>query len=344
MSAAARGIRIYFELVTKRWRLGSVSRRHRALSLVMDNLENVFRMFEAHMQSYQGNDPLGEWESFMKWIEENFPENKEYLMVLLQQLMKEFLDKKRYHNDSRFINYCLKFAEYNSDLHQFFEFLYNQGIGTKSSPLYISWAGHLEAQGALQHASAVFRRGIQNQAEPRELLQEQYSLFQARLTGAHLPAQGFIMNMFQAPTLPDISDDKDEWPSLDQNEDAFEAQFQKNAVSSGAWGVDKIMSLSSAFPIFEDGNKENYGLPQPKNKPAGARTFGERSVSKFPSTANEAPHIDEFVDDSTVCGYRYNKTLAPSSKSTGDFTSAPQLSSTPFHKFPADSVQIPEDK
>lgn len=36
------------------------------------------------------------------------------------------------------------------------------------------------------------------------------------------------MNMFQAPTLPDVSDDKDEWPSLDQNEDAFEAQFQSN--------------------------------------------------------------------------------------------------------------------
>ena len=36
------------------------------------------------------------------------------------------------------------------------------------------------------------------------------------------------MNMFQAPTLPDVSDDKDEWPCLDQNEDAFEAQFQSN--------------------------------------------------------------------------------------------------------------------
>lgn len=622
--------------------------RRRALPLVMDSLENAFRMFEAHMQSYQGNDPLGEWESFMKWVEENFPDNKEYLMTLLQNLIKEFLDKKRYHDDSRFIHYCLNFAEYNSDLHQFFEFLYNQGIGTKSSPLYISWAGHLEAQGELQHASAVFRRGIQNQAEPKELLQQQYSLFQARITGTHFPAQaatseamhsaqilnhvvttksspgqnsayvpkslgsecsdvipsacdkgsniqeqrvimisksecsvsssvapkansqqvvmyckeklirgdsefsfeelraqkynqrrkheqwvsedrhymkrkeanafeeqllkqkmdelhkklhqvvelsykkdlpasqnkpdvipvcierntcslqelrvpnlpsinqqtsensgekpqeppsvplmvnavtealmiptasqpslpilvsgqsetdsryvsqsihefmpqsgpetkevyetnkvasinsfhttpntslgivqatpskvqpsptvhtkealGFIMNMFQAPTLPDISDDNNDCSSLDQNEDAFEAQFQKNAVSSGAWGDHKIMSLSSAFSIFEDGNKENYGLPQPKNKPTGARTFGERSVSKFPSTPNEVPHTDECVDESIVCGIRYNKTLAPCSKSTGDFTSAAQLSSTPFHKFPADSVQIPEDK
>lgn len=34
----------------------------------------------------------------------------------------------------------------------------------------------------------------------------------------------------------------------------------ENTTSSGAWGVNKIISsLSSAFPVFEDGNKENYG-------------------------------------------------------------------------------------
>ncbi|XP_057599427.1 mitotic checkpoint serine/threonine-protein kinase BUB1 [Hippopotamus amphibius kiboko] len=623
----------------------------------MDNPENVFQMFEAHMQNYKGDDPLGEWESYMRWVEENFPQNKEYLTTLLEHLMKEFLDKKRYHNDPRFINYCLKFAKCNSDLHQFFEFLYNHGIGTRSAPLYIAWAGHLEGQGEWQHSSAVFRRGIQNQAEPRELLQQQYRLFQTRLTETRLPTQartseplhdaqilnqmvtsksnpgnssacisknqgselsgvtssacdkesnmeqrvimisksaysahppvaakadiqqvvmyckeklirgesefsfeelraqkynqrrkheqwvnedrhymkrkeanafeeqllqqkmdelhkklhqvaetshenlpsslgrseinparmgphagsqqelrppslpaghqqtlksagekpreasvvplmanavtaalvspavtrsvappfplaaqpvigtmftvgskdsrcanksthefkpqsgaeikegcetqkavntssfhttpntslglvqatpskvqpsptvhtkealGFIMNMFQAPTLPDISDDKDEWPSLGQNEDAFEAQFQKNAASSGAWGVNKIISsLSSAFPVFEDGNKENYGLPQPKNKPTGGRTFGERSMSRFPSKPNEVPHTDEFLDDSTVWGVRCNKTLAPSPKSPGDFTSAAQLASTPFHRLPVDSVHPLEDK
>ncbi|XP_030683543.1 mitotic checkpoint serine/threonine-protein kinase BUB1 isoform X3 [Nomascus leucogenys] len=624
----------------------------------MGTPENVIQMLEAHMQSYKGNDPLGEWERYIQWVEENFPENKEYLITLLEYLMKEFLDKKKYHNDPRFINFCLKFAEYNSDLHQFFEFLYNHGIGTLSSPLYIAWAGHLEAQGELQQASAVLQRGIQNQAEPREFLQQQYRLFQTRLTETHLPAQartseplhnvqvlnqmtsksnpgnnmacisknqgselsgvissacdkesnmeqrvimiskseysvhsslaskvdveqvvmyckeklirgesefsfeelraqkynqrrkheqwvnedrhymkrkeanafeeqllkqkmdelhkklhqvvetshenlpasqersevnpacmgpsvgsqqqlrapclpvtyqqtsvtmeknpreappvvpplanaisaalvspatsqsiappvplkaqtvtdsmfavaskdagcvnksthefkpqsgaeikegcethkvantssfhttpntslgmvqatpskvqpsptvhtkealGFIMNMFQAPTLPDISDDKDEWQSLDQNEDAFEAQFQKDVRSSGAWGVNKIISsLSSAFHVFEDGNKENYGLPQPKNKSTGARTFGERSVSRLPSKPKEeVPHAEEFLDDSTIWGIRCNKTLAPSPKSPGDFTSAAQLASTPFHKLPAESVHILEDK
>ena len=84
------------------------------------------RMFEAHMQSYKGDDPLGEWErlafrlfifsSYMRWVEENFPENKEYLTTLLEHLMKEFLDKKRYHNDPRFINYCLQFVSILSEV------------------------------------------------------------------------------------------------------------------------------------------------------------------------------------------------------------------------------------
>lgn len=33
----------------------------------------------------------------------------------------------------------------------------------------------------------------------------------------------------------------------------------ENTSSSEAWGVNKIVSLPSGFPIFEDGNKENYG-------------------------------------------------------------------------------------
>ena len=54
--------------------------------------------------------------SYMQWVEENFPENKEYLTTLLEHLMKEFLDKKRYHNDPRFINYCLKFVSILSEV------------------------------------------------------------------------------------------------------------------------------------------------------------------------------------------------------------------------------------
>lgn len=69
--------------------------------------------------------------------------------MLLEHSMKEFLDKKRYHYNPGFIIYCLKFPEYNSDLHQ------SLG-GAQASPLYRSWVEHLEVQGELQQASAVF--------------------------------------------------------------------------------------------------------------------------------------------------------------------------------------------
>ncbi|KAB0384281.1 hypothetical protein FD755_006198 [Muntiacus reevesi] len=84
------------------------------------------------------------------------------------------------------------------------------------------------------------------------------------------------------------------------------SSFKKNVTSSGAWGVSKIISfLSSAFPVFEDGNKESYGLPQPKNW--------------FPTKPNEVPHTDEFLDDSAVGSIRCNRSLVPSPKSPGDF-------------------------
>ncbi|EPY82075.1 hypothetical protein CB1_000688006 [Camelus ferus] len=304
------------------------------------------QMFEAHMQSYKGDDPLGEWESYMQWVEENFPENKEYLTTLLEHLMKEFLDKKRYHNDPRFINYCLKFAECNSDLHQFFEFLYNHGIGTQSAPLYVAWAGHLEGRGQWQHASAVFRRGIQNQAEPGELLQQQYRLFQTRLTETHVPTQA-------AADVQQVVMYCKEKLIRGESEFSFEelrAQKYNQRRKHEQWAVSQIVAPPvslTAQPMTDSmftAAGKDARLPQPKNKPAGARTFGERSMSRFPSKPNEVPHTEELLDDSTVWGVRCTRALAPSPRSPGDFTAAARLASTPFHKPPVDSGHPLEDK
>ncbi|KAH0503340.1 Mitotic checkpoint serine/threonine-protein kinase BUB1 [Microtus ochrogaster] len=342
-----------------------------------------------------------------------------------------------------------KLAEYNSDLHQFFEFLYNQGIGTKSSPLYIAWADYLEAQGALQHASAVFQRGIQNQAEPKELIEQRYSKEQrvimiskseCSVSSSVAPTadtQQVVMYCKEKLIRGDSEFSFEElraqkynqrrkheqWVSEDRHymkrkeAGAFEEQLLKQKMDELHKKLHQVVELSHkelpasqnrpdvnpvcvgpnacsqqelrvpSLPSINQQTSENSGqkpqnapsvphavntvnsalmipaasqpalpvpgsgqsvtdssLPQAKNKPTGARTFGERSVSKFPSTSNEVPHTDELVGDSAECSTRFNKTLAPSSKTTGDFTSAALLSSTPFHKFLANSVQSPEDK
>ncbi|XP_043842042.1 mitotic checkpoint serine/threonine-protein kinase BUB1 isoform X2 [Dromiciops gliroides] len=624
----------------------------------MDDPKRALQMFEAHVQSYSGDDPLDLWDRYVQWAEENFAQNTEFLSTLLERLVKTFLDKKRYYSDPRFINCCVKFAEFNSEPHQFYEFIHSQGIGIRSSALYLAWAQHLEVQGDLQHANAVFHKGIQNQAEPTEILHQQYSLFQNRFTGTHLPtqeplrnsqilnqmttkrslqgngdpacipkSQGSVPSAVQSSTqskdskieqriiisksgysvqqssLASNSDIKQicmyckdklicgdselsfeelraqkhqqmrkqkEWVNEDKEylkrkeADAFEEQllkqkmdelhkqlaevmktsqgnavtlqgrseahpacvrssaglpqeptgpyqarnqqpsvnirdqqlmvppvvplppkttpatsvlprvsqsipcptslrhqpgadfpfavcrkdanevqenpaegqhyhpvradnsnvnimpdpFQQHSVSShelefkepyvnkntfesklysgpqvkaetpslfgvnashvtpntsagmiqatpsrvqpsptvhtkealetiqplGAWGVNDVPSVSPAFSIFEDGSKENVGLTQPKNKTTGIRFFGERPTSRSASKPNEGFQATEPLDDCTVWGVRYNKTLGPSPNSTRDFISAAHLASTPFNKISMDAWQALEDK
>uniref|UniRef100_A0A8C5SE09 BUB1 N-terminal domain-containing protein n=1 Tax=Laticauda laticaudata TaxID=8630 RepID=A0A8C5SE09_LATLA len=93
------------------------------------------------------------------------------LLSLLERLVKTFLSDKRYHDDMRFINCCVKFADFIDNPSHFFDYMYNQGVGNKSSILYISWA---QQQGNVPQACTVIQRGIQNEAQPIEKLHHQY--------------------------------------------------------------------------------------------------------------------------------------------------------------------------
>ncbi|XP_026540027.1 mitotic checkpoint serine/threonine-protein kinase BUB1 [Notechis scutatus] len=139
------------------------------------------RMFEAHIQNYSGNDPLDPWYRYFQWIEGmSEAEGKQNcLLSLLERLVKTFLSDKRYHDDMRFINCCVKFADFIDNPNHFFDYMYNQGIGNKSSILYISWA---QQQGNVPQACIVIQRGIQNEAQPIEKLHHQYQLLQNSLT------------------------------------------------------------------------------------------------------------------------------------------------------------------
>ncbi|KAG8123128.1 hypothetical protein E2320_018497 [Naja naja] len=140
----------------------------------------LHRMFEAHIQNYSGNDPLDPWYRYFQWIEGmSEAEGKQNcLSSLLERLVKTFLSDKRYHDDTRFINCCVKFADFIDNPSHFFDYMYSQGVGNKSSILYISWA---QQQGNVPQACIVIQRGIQNEAQPIEKLHHQYQLLQNSL-------------------------------------------------------------------------------------------------------------------------------------------------------------------
>ncbi|XP_010003306.1 PREDICTED: mitotic checkpoint serine/threonine-protein kinase BUB1 [Chaetura pelagica] len=136
--------------------------------------------YEAQIQSYQGTDPLEPWDRYAQWVEGCLPlqEKQNRWPGLLEQLVKGFLGDKRYHQDSRFVNYCIKLAEFISSPCQYFEYLYGQGIGSKASNFYVAWAQQLVKEGNVQGAGAVLQKALHNQAQPQENLEQLYCWLQ----------------------------------------------------------------------------------------------------------------------------------------------------------------------
>ncbi|XP_070590748.1 mitotic checkpoint serine/threonine-protein kinase BUB1 [Erythrolamprus reginae] len=145
------------------------------------NFSACARMFETHIQNYSGNDPLDPWYRYFQWLEGMSEVEQNCLSSLLERLVKTFLNDKRYHDDGRFINCCVKFADFIDSPSQFFDYMYSHGVGNKSSILYICWAEQLSGQGNVPQARIIIQNGIQNEAQPIEKLHQQYWLLQNNL-------------------------------------------------------------------------------------------------------------------------------------------------------------------
>uniref|UniRef100_A0A672TR57 BUB1 mitotic checkpoint serine/threonine kinase n=1 Tax=Strigops habroptila TaxID=2489341 RepID=A0A672TR57_STRHB len=143
-------------------------------------MDGAVRSFEAQIRNYRGSDPLELWDRYAQWVEGCLPpqEKQNRLPGLLDQLVRMFLSDKRYHQDPRFVNYCIKLAAFISSPCQYFDYLHGQGVGAKASSFYIAWAQQLVSEGNVQHAGAVLQRGLHNQAQPRENLQQLYCWLQ----------------------------------------------------------------------------------------------------------------------------------------------------------------------
>lgn len=72
-----------------------------------------------------------------------------------------------------FARYSMQ-AEFIAPPERYFSYLHDQGIGAKTSHLYVAWAQHLINEGDVQAAGGVLQKGLHNQAQPREKLEQLY--------------------------------------------------------------------------------------------------------------------------------------------------------------------------
>ncbi|XP_072912059.1 mitotic checkpoint serine/threonine-protein kinase BUB1 [Hemitrygon akajei] len=161
-----------------------------AASSIREDFRRCWQQFEAEIQSYAGDDPLDLWDRFIQWAEPLLPPTeKDELVSVLEKLVKNFMNVKKYSNDPRYVNYLLKLINCSTTPLEFFNYMDGQGIGTKSAAFYLAWAEVLEMNGNALMANSILQKGIQNSAEPLDLLVHHYRNFTARDSQNLLPVQ-----------------------------------------------------------------------------------------------------------------------------------------------------------
>ncbi|KAI4876942.1 hypothetical protein NFI96_018312 [Prochilodus magdalenae] len=139
------------------------------------SLHHMLRSFEASVSGYVGEDPLDPWDKFVEFLERRLPaEERSSMVVVLERLVQTFLQEKRYHHDPRYISHCISCAGYYSEPIKMYSYVHGRGVGVRAAALYVAWAQQFERKGLLAQAEQVYQRALENQAEPLDMVQQQY--------------------------------------------------------------------------------------------------------------------------------------------------------------------------
>ncbi|CAN9507351.1 unnamed protein product [Ophioblennius macclurei] len=139
--------------------------------------------FESSLTSYTGDDPLEQWDRFVKHLEQRLPaDGCAEMSLVFETLVQRFLSVERYANDVRYVNYCIRYAGFHSDPVSLYNYFFGQGIGTRAAVLYVAWAQQCEQRGMNERADAVYQKALENQAQPADMVLQEYRNFQTRST------------------------------------------------------------------------------------------------------------------------------------------------------------------
>ncbi|KAG7281224.1 hypothetical protein CRUP_019749 [Coryphaenoides rupestris] len=97
---------------------------------------------------------------YIKWAEQTFPQGgkESHLTTLLERAVTLFTEEKKYHNDTRYVDLWIKFAEICPEPLEIYRYMQAQRIGVAQASFYIAWSEEYERQGN--------SRGLQSQGAP----------------------------------------------------------------------------------------------------------------------------------------------------------------------------------
>ncbi|KAK2155419.1 hypothetical protein LSH36_241g07000 [Paralvinella palmiformis] len=139
--------------------------------------------FETELRTYKGDDPLDVWTRYISWIEQTFPKGgkESHIDEILHKCVTAFRGDERYNSDTRFLDIWIKFASICTEPLEIYKYMFDNKIGHKLASFYEAWASELESLGNTKKADTVYIQGLENGAEPQDLLRRRQGELHARV-------------------------------------------------------------------------------------------------------------------------------------------------------------------
>ncbi|XP_023258484.1 mitotic checkpoint serine/threonine-protein kinase BUB1 beta [Seriola lalandi dorsalis] len=255
-----------------------ISALHQALSQQQDGLSSAINQqrqaFESELRMYEGDDPLDVWDRYIKWTEQTFPQGgkESNLNTLLERVATRFTEEKKYHNDPRYVDLWIKFAETCPEPLDIYRYMQAQRIGVTQASLYIAWSEEYENQGNSRKADLVYKEGFKKCAEPHDKLLQFHRALQARV------ARQVMMNVQEG-------EDSDDEPKQSERVSLVDLKHRgkKKAIAPVNRTGPAIRSISgglqsrgapvlgnasnSQLVIFDESKTQSAGPSEPKMEP-----------------------------------------------------------------------------
>ncbi|XP_075048009.1 mitotic checkpoint serine/threonine-protein kinase BUB1 beta [Mixophyes fleayi] len=292
--------------------------------------------FELELRFYSGDDPLDVWDRYIKWAEQAFPQGgkESNLSPLLERAVKIFHQEQQYYGDLRYLNMCLKFANFCTEPVDLYSYLQIQGIGILHAQLYITWAEEYEAGGNYKKADSIFLEGIHCKAEPLEKLEAHHKQFQARVSRQVL--QGIAEEASNGDS--DIAEPQRsslvDLKSIGKNKARAPVSRVGEAIKPGSQGLSaplqQIPSFSRFLVLDENADipvtgsmattqpwatlpttraKENEQKAGAWNSKRPPRRNRMSSSASPPSVPSFTPYVDELAEQQTVTPCKINPSV-----------------------------------
>lgn len=125
---------------------------------------------------------LVDWLSYIKYYQDNFPTDTHGQFLLLERCTRALIKVKQFSNDLRFVSVCATYAESSKNPGLVFKYLYTQKVGVQTAAFWMAWSFVAERENDFQFADQIYKKGINKNAKPPELLIQRYNQFQRRMS------------------------------------------------------------------------------------------------------------------------------------------------------------------